>query len=118
MLQAKNEVLRKKSHVTEFEKVKPKYEIKRIGSQVYLTEKGSGIGVSLSRAKIEALCKTIEENSEPTKITITGLSRAQLGRILGDLQENSTKQAFVKRKPHRKKLSAPPASYDIVMKEE
>ena len=110
---------RKKISSSEFDKSTPEYEIKRVGNQIVIRsrQKDRGLACLASKANIEALRKSIEKNKGSAKIQVTGLSRAQLGRIVGDLQENSSKIAYVRKKAITKGTPPQATNFEILMKE-
>lgn len=73
----------------------PAYEIKRVGKKIYIVDATSSNYVTQS--SIDDLSYQIKQSTKPMKIVTTGLSKAQVGRIVSNIKAATTKGIYIKK---------------------
>lgn len=105
---------RLKISASEFDRQTVASEIKRIGkSLVIINEQGKMSLVSQSR--IKGLKSSVLQNADSAIIRTNGLSRAQVGRIVGDLKQGSPAHVFVRRVSTQKANKPRATSFEILL---
>lgn len=75
--------------------VAPAYEIKRVGKKIYIINANSSNFVT--QGSMDDLSRQIKQSTKPIKIVTTGLSKAQVGRIVGNIKSATTKGIYIKK---------------------
>ena len=88
---------RPKISSSHFDKCKSAIEIKRVGRKIVIATRDGAIPIS--RDSVTQLTKQIEQGNKSVKIRANGLSRAQVGRIAGDLKNSSGMGVYIRRAP-------------------
>lgn len=105
---------RAKISSTEFEKHAIVGEIKRIGKNIFIVDE-QGIVSPVSQKHVKGLSTSVLKNRNSAIIKANGLSRAQVGRIAGDLKNNSSYGVYI-RKVAAPKLGKPQATnFEILL---
>lgn len=73
----------------------PAYEIKRIGKKIYIV--GANSSNVITRDSVGDLSRRIKQSNKPVKIVTTGLSKAQVGRIVGSIRNATAKGIYIKK---------------------
>ena len=98
-----------------FEVSESNYEIKRIGKDVIIRNKCNGVTVPVSKQEILDLRRNVLTGSRNAKIRTTGLSRAQLGRIVSDLRGNNHAGVHIRRIATRGSENSRALNYEILL---
>lgn len=73
----------------------PAYEIKRIGRTIYIV--GVNSRSFVTQDSLDNLSRQIKQNTKPMKIVTTGLSKAQVGRIVSRIKTAAAKRIYIKK---------------------
>lgn len=73
----------------------PAYEIKRIGRRIYIV--GTNSRSFITQDCLDNLSRQIKQSPKPMKIVTTGLSKAQVGRIVSYIKTATAKRVFIKK---------------------
>lgn len=73
----------------------PAYEIKRIGKKIYIV--GANSSNAITQDSVGDLSRRIKQSNKPVKIVTTGLSKAQVGRIVGSIRNAIAKGIYIKK---------------------
>lgn len=88
---------KRKITIDEFERATPKniYMIKRVGKGMYIMQHNKA--VDLTRSNIQKLSENIIQSNSTAKIITMGLSRAQVGRVAGDIQAAVPEGVYIRK---------------------
>lgn len=73
----------------------PAYEIKRLGKKIYIVDANSS--KIITQDSVGDLSRRIKQSNKPVKIVTTGLSKAQVGRIVGSIRNATAKGIYIKK---------------------
>ncbi len=87
---------RSKISLNEFKNRSTVGEIKRIGKSIIIVDE-SGSHSLISRSRIKSLKSSALRNKKTAIIKASGLSRAQVGRIVGDLKDGEPVDVYIRK---------------------
>ena len=114
MANSSTKAQRPKISLAEFKRHTAVGEIKRIGKNVVIVD-GRGMVKPISQRDIKFLKATVLRDRSSAKIRTNGLSRSQVGRIVGDLREDSSVGVYIRRVPMQHAEEPRATSYEILL---
>lgn len=91
--------------------------IKRTGKNIVIVD-ANGTLMPISRKNVEDLRATAIRNNQSAIIRTSGLSRAQVGRIVGDLKEGAGVNVFVRKAASPSSRKPQATNFEILLMDE
>lgn len=105
---------RAKVSSAEFNKHSTVGEIKRIGKNVVIVD-NSGSLIPISQKYVKSLKASALRNRRSAIIKVNGLSRAQIGRVVGDFKEDPSVGVYIRKIPTQKTNKPKATNFEILL---